>query len=94
MTPYEDLLTTDALLALTQLRLLSISPSPSMGYEQFVRLAELRFLAGLEVKLYSDVLHHEELVEMAGAMHADLQESLPMTDVLIMCDDAYADDPS
>ena len=60
-----------------------------------MRLVEFRFLAGLEVKLYSDVPHHvEELVELAGGMHAAMQEGLPMTDVLIMVDDSYADDPS
>ncbi len=95
VTPYEEHLSTDGLLVLTQLRLLSISPTPSMGrYEQLMRLSEFRFLAGLEVKLYSDVAHHEQLVDAAGIMHADMQEGLPMTDVLIMVDDAYADDPA
>ena len=60
-----------------------------------MRLAEFRFLAGLEVKLYSDVPHHaEQLVDLAGGMHADMQEGLPMTDVLVMVDDSYADDPT
>ena len=55
---------------------------------QVMRLAEFRFLAGLEVKLYSDVPHHaEQLVDLAGGMHADMQEGLPMTDVLVMVDD-------
>ncbi|GAX85594.1 hypothetical protein CEUSTIGMA_g13009.t1 [Chlamydomonas eustigma] len=95
VTPYEELLSVEGLLALTQLRLLSLSPSPSMArYEQLMRLSDFRFLAGLEVKLYSDVPHHDLLVEVAGAVHADMQEGLPMTDVLIMIDDSYADDPS
>jgi hypothetical protein len=35
VTPYEELLTVDGLLALTQLRLLSLSPSPAMArYDQ------------------------------------------------------------
>ncbi len=59
-----------------------------------MRLTEFRFLAGLEVKLYSDVPHHDQLVDVAGGMHADMQEGLPMTDVLIMVDDSYADDPT
>jgi hypothetical protein len=95
VTPYEEQLTVEVLLSLTQLRLLSLSPSPSMSrYEQLMRLSHFRFLAGLEVKLYSDVPHHDLLVDMAGSMHAGMQEGLPMTDVLIMIDDSYADDPS
>lgn len=41
-----------------------------------MRLTEFRYLAGLEVKLYSDVPHHaEHLVDLAGGMHADMQAS-------------------
>ncbi len=122
-TPFEECLTTDSLLALTQLRLLSISPSPTLNHSELMRLSQkLCFLAGLELKLYrceedttdegwaspgrvcarigrqhfltlrtpllpdqrSDVPHHAYMIEQASAMHASLQESLPMTDVLIM----------
>ena len=44
-------------------------------------LAFCRFLAGLEVKLYSDVGHHLSLIDMGSTIHAQLQEAMPMTDV-------------
>ena len=41
----------------------------------------LSFLAGLEIKLYSVVGHHQGLIEMGSSIHAQLQEAMPMTDV-------------
>lgn len=58
---------------LPQVRLLSVSPTPSMDAAQLLRLTGLSYLAGLEVKLYSDVPHHEAMIESAPATHASLQ---------------------
>jgi len=43
--------------------------------QQVMRLSKFRFLAGLEVKLYSDVPHHAEHLVDAGSIHADMQAS-------------------
>ena len=56
-----------------------LSPHSTVAYVRVCR--HFPFLAGLEVKLYSDVAHHMPLVELAGRCHAELQEALPMTDV-------------
>lgn len=44
-----------------------------MNAAQLLRITGLSYLAGLEVKLYSDVPHHESMIESAPATHAALQ---------------------
>lgn len=44
-----------------------------MDAAQLLRITGLSYLAGLEVKLYSDVPHHESMIESAPATHASLQ---------------------
>eukprot|EP00798_Chlamydomonas_sp_ICE-L_P032176 gene32176-16714_t len=91
VTPYDQLTQIEDLLALTQVRLLCLSPCHDIGYAELLQLSELGYLAGLEIKLYSDVHHHEHLIDMASTIHAAMQEGLPMTDVLVMVDDEYVD---
>jgi len=76
ITPHEEGVSLEGLLALKQLRLLSLSPGPALASRAALRgLCGHAFLAGLELKLYSDVAHHEELALCAALLHAELQES-------------------
>ncbi|KAF5836484.1 hypothetical protein DUNSADRAFT_5870 [Dunaliella salina] len=101
ITPYEPSLKIKELLQLSTLRLLSLSPGPSASsYSQLLSLSNFRYLAGLEIRLYSDVSHHTDFITTsdtdgsyaAQELHVDLQEALPMTDVLVMVDDEAVDD--